>query len=147
MLKKLTKGARFMSTTMFSAREALIPGSAYDRSKSLVPGPYTFTTNTDFMNPHDTLSYIDPRSRAYNSLNVPIPVPMLMPPVHHQLPHAFFTNNSNSNAQIMNNTNGKKTRILFAFNYYKYEILLEFLYNPRLNLVLFSSWKKVFHLN
>jgi regulator of nonsense transcripts 1 len=35
--KKLTNplnpGGRFMSTTMFSAREALIPGSAYDRNK------------------------------------------------------------------------------------------------------------------
>jgi regulator of nonsense transcripts 1 len=85
-----------MSTTMFSAREALIPGSAYDRSKSMVPGPFTYTTNAEFINPHDTLSYIDPRSRAYNSLNVPIPVPMLMPPVHHQIPNAFFTNNTNS---------------------------------------------------
>jgi hypothetical protein len=27
------KGARFNSTTMFSAREALIPGGVYDRSK------------------------------------------------------------------------------------------------------------------
>ena len=84
----LTQGARFMSTTMFSAREALIPGSAYDRSKSLVPGPYTFSTNPDFMNPHDPLSYIDPRSRAFNSLNVPIPVPMLMPPAPHHLSHS-----------------------------------------------------------
>ena len=92
---------------MFSAREALIPGSAYDRSKSLIPGPYTYTTNTEFINPHDTLSYIDPRSRAYNSLNVPIPVPMLMPSVHHQLPHAFFANNINSNSQMISNTNGK----------------------------------------
>lgn len=35
--KKLTNplnpGGRFMSTTMFSAREALIPGSSYDRNK------------------------------------------------------------------------------------------------------------------
>lgn len=35
--KKLTNninpGARFMNTTMFSAREAIVPGSIYDRSK------------------------------------------------------------------------------------------------------------------
>ena len=94
---------------MFSAREALIPGSAYDRSKSLVPGPYTFSTNPDFMNPHDPLSYIDPRSRAFNSLNVPIPVPMLMPPAPHHLSHTFFSGNgnNNSNMQITNNLNGK----------------------------------------
>ena len=94
---------------MFSAREALIPGGAYDRSKSLIPGPYTFSTNQDFMNPHDPLSYIDPRSRAFNSLNVPIPVPMLMPSAPHQIPNTFFgNNNSNNGLQMMNNSNGEK---------------------------------------
>ena len=40
--KKLTNnlnpGARFMSTTMFSAREAIVPGSIYDRTKSAPAG-------------------------------------------------------------------------------------------------------------
>ena len=97
---------------MFSAREVLIPGSAYDRSKSTVPGPYTYTTNTDFMNPHDPLSYIDPRSRAFNSLNVPIPVPMLMPSAPHHLSHPFYSSN-NANGQLMNNGKDLQNKYLY----------------------------------
>jgi regulator of nonsense transcripts 1 len=107
--KKLTNalnpGARFMSTTMFSAREALVPGSAYDRSKTSAPGPFTYGANPDFANSHDPLSYIDPRSRAFNSLNVPIPVPMLMPTQPHQTA-SFF----NSNAQMMNSNGNANAR-------------------------------------
>jgi hypothetical protein len=33
----------------------------------------------DFMRSHDPLSYIDPRSRAFNTMNLPVPVPLLMP--------------------------------------------------------------------
>ena len=47
------------------------------------------------MRAHDPLSYIDPRSRTFNGLNMPIPVPMLMPAAPPQ--PAFF----NSNGQIL----------------------------------------------
>ena len=33
----------------------------------------------EFLRPHDHLTYIDPRQQGFNSMNVPIPVPMLMP--------------------------------------------------------------------
>jgi hypothetical protein len=55
------------------------------------------------MRAHDPLSYIDPRSRAFNGLNMPIPVPMLMPAAP-QPPPSFY----NTNGQMMN-SNGKKT--------------------------------------
>ena len=103
LVNNLNPGARFMSSTMFSAREAIIPGSIYDRSKSGLPGPYTYQATPDFLRGHDPLAYIDPRSRALNGINVPIPVPMLMPaapPPHH---HAFY----GANAQMMPPNNGK----------------------------------------
>lgn len=52
------------------------------------------------MRAHDPLSYIDPRSRAFNGLNMPIPVPMLMPAAPPP-PPSFF-----NNGQMMN-PNGK----------------------------------------
>lgn len=33
-----TQGGRFMTTAMFSAREAMIPGGMYDRSRGMVNG-------------------------------------------------------------------------------------------------------------
>lgn len=34
MISVFCQGGRFMSTAMYDAREALIPGSAYDRSNT-----------------------------------------------------------------------------------------------------------------
>lgn len=42
------QGGRFMSTAMYDAREALIPGSAYDRS----------STGTDAARPAERLLYL-----------------------------------------------------------------------------------------
>ena len=36
------KGAKFMSNSMISAREALIPGGAYDKNKMKAPGRNIF---------------------------------------------------------------------------------------------------------
>lgn len=36
LVNSTNPGGRFMSNTMFDAREVLIPGSIYDRSKSLL---------------------------------------------------------------------------------------------------------------
>lgn len=103
--KKLTNnlnpGARFMNTTMFSAREAIVPGSIYDRTKLQATGPYTYQHNPEFMRTHDPLSYIDPRSRAFNGINAPIPVPMLMPAAPPPQSNFF-----NPNGQMMMGNNG-----------------------------------------
>ena len=53
------------------------------------------------MRTHDPLSYIDPRSRVFNGINVPIPVPMLMPAAPPPPPNFF-----NNNGQMMNSNNG-----------------------------------------
>lgn len=106
--KKLTNplnpGARYMSNTMFSAREAIVPGSVYDRNKTAVSA-FNYQANQDFMRAHDPLSYIDPRSRAFNGLNMPIPVPMLMPAAPPP-PPSFY----NTNGQMMNSNAGIKAR-------------------------------------
>lgn len=107
------KGARYMSNTMFSAREALTPGSAYDRNKvtTSVNTGYNYPANADFMRAHDPLSYIDPRSRAFNGLNMPIPVPMLMPTAPPP-PASFFNQNGQMNNQ---NAANQKTKAVKKF--------------------------------
>lgn len=42
MLICVFQGGRFMSTAMYDAREALIPGSAYDRSNAGIHCIYLF---------------------------------------------------------------------------------------------------------
>lgn len=39
LINPLNPGGRYMNNTMFSAREALIPGSPYDRSKATAQVP------------------------------------------------------------------------------------------------------------
>ena len=63
----------------------------------------------DFLRPHDHLTYIDPRQQGFNAINVPIPVPMLMPtgPPYY------------SNGQVMpTNSNFFLNNLLLYFNYY-----------------------------
>ena len=47
------------------------------------------------MRSHDPLNYIDPRARALSGINVPVPVPMLMPSLP-STSQAFY-----NNAQMM----------------------------------------------
>lgn len=43
LINTLNPGGNFMSNTMVSAREAIIPGSVYDRSKMNPPGRESFS--------------------------------------------------------------------------------------------------------
>ncbi|XP_013391305.1 regulator of nonsense transcripts 1 [Lingula anatina] len=70
-------GGRFMSNTMFSAREAMIPGSVYDRSHMMNGG--TNFQRELFIPTHDQLGYIGPE-RAYTA-SLPVPVGMFIPPM------------------------------------------------------------------
>jgi regulator of nonsense transcripts 1 len=73
-------GGRFMSTTMFDAREALIPGSVYDRTHNHQPnGAPRF--NPDSFVRHDQLGCIGPDCRFAAGMNLPVPVGMFMPPM------------------------------------------------------------------
>ena len=70
-----------MSNVMFDAREALIPGSVYDRNHVNGGGGGTSFHHHDTFLRHDQMSYIGP-DRAYAAgIHLPVPVGMFMPPV------------------------------------------------------------------
>jgi hypothetical protein len=62
------------------------------------------------MRTHDSLGYIDPRSRVFNGINAPIPVPMLMPAAPPQQSNFF-----NPNGQMMMNNNNRIFLSNFSF--------------------------------
>ncbi|XP_065201509.1 regulator of nonsense transcripts 1-like [Planococcus citri] len=80
-------GSHFMSTTVYDAREAIVPGSIYDRSgggpNAAVhppPPPHPFFARPGldmFPRGHDPISYISPE-RAQAMSNMPVPVNMIM---------------------------------------------------------------------
>lgn len=88
-------GSHFMTTSMYDAREALIPGSIYDRSGSQLNGnqqhnPY-YQRNLPldmFSRTHDTISYISPERAQAAMNNVPVPVGMFMNMAH--VPPRFY---------------------------------------------------------
>jgi len=87
-------GGRFMSNMMVDAKEALIPGSAYDRSRPQNGGP---RFNPDSFVRHDQLGYIGP-DRAYAAgMNLPVPVGMFMPP----MPQPFHNQPIHNNRGMM----------------------------------------------
>lgn len=89
LVNSTNPGGRFMSNTMFDAREVLIPGSIYDRNV-----PY----REPVVRTHDQLGYIGPE-RAYTgqAMNIPVPVNMFISPMpgpfHPQQPPMQMTNN------------------------------------------------------
>ncbi|XP_071965805.1 regulator of nonsense transcripts 1-like [Antedon mediterranea] len=91
-------GGRFMSTAMFDAREALIPGSVYDRSGGL-NGPRVPN------NFHDRMGFIGAETAQAANMNIPIPVGMFM---HH--PPAHYYNNPPPAHGQARNKNGQMRR-------------------------------------
>lgn len=84
-------GSHFMSTSMFDAREAMVPGSVYDRSNAAINGQYNYTRGAVpldmFNHTHDPISYISPE-RAQAGMNLPVPVGMFMNMAH--IPPRFY---------------------------------------------------------
>uniref|UniRef100_T1J7E0 DNA helicase n=1 Tax=Strigamia maritima TaxID=126957 RepID=T1J7E0_STRMM len=78
----LTRASHFMSTAMYDAREALIPGSVYDRS-SQMNGNSAYYDRT-----HDQMSYISPERAHAQLTNLPVPVGMFMNMAH--IPPRFY---------------------------------------------------------
>lgn len=78
LVNSANPGGRFMSNTMFDARELLVPGSVYDRAV-----PY----REPVVHTHDQLNFIGPE-RAYSrqALNLPVPINMFLP----QVPQPFL---------------------------------------------------------
>ncbi|XP_037502678.1 regulator of nonsense transcripts 1 [Rhipicephalus sanguineus] len=101
LVNTVNPGGHFMSTTVFDAREAMVPGSVYDRSSQLNGGPdWRGTgrgawaplkenfTETGFGRHHDPLAYIGPAERAAANPGLPVPVGLFMNMAH--VPPRFY---------------------------------------------------------
>jgi regulator of nonsense transcripts 1 len=83
--KKLTNsdnpGSHFMTTSMFDAREAMVPGSIYDRTNTAINGQFNYPRGAVpldiFSRTHDPISYIS-QERAQAGMNLPVPVGVFM---------------------------------------------------------------------
>lgn len=82
LINTINPGGHFMNTTVFDAREAMIPGSVYDRSSHLNGGPPFFNRT------HDQISYISPERAQGNVANLPVPIGMFMNMAH--IPPRFY---------------------------------------------------------
>ncbi|KAG5892657.1 hypothetical protein JTB14_025451 [Gonioctena quinquepunctata] len=84
-------GSHFMTTSMFDAREAMVPGSVYDRTSQPINGQFNYPTRgmplDMFSRTHDPISYISPE-RAQAGMNLPVPVGMFMNMAH--IPPRFY---------------------------------------------------------
>lgn len=74
LVNTINPGGRFMSTAMYDAREALIPGSVYDRSSNGRSSNMYFQT-------HDQIGMIGTGANPMSSMNIPIPFNLVMPPI------------------------------------------------------------------
>lgn len=95
LVNAVNPGQHFMRTTTYDARQALVPGSIYDRSGQMngvssANNPYVGrgVGLVDFCRTHDPMGYISPE-RAQAALNVPLPVSMFMN--LSQLPPRFYS--------------------------------------------------------
>ncbi|VDP12434.1 unnamed protein product [Soboliphyme baturini] len=78
LINTTNPGGRFMSTAMFSAKEALIPGSAYDRSR--IMNGMTQGFRQEYRGVHDPMSFLmAERLHSSSALNIPVPLNMFMP--------------------------------------------------------------------
>lgn len=113
-------GSHFMSTSMYDAREALVPGSIYDRTGQ-VNGQYNFPRGAGgnnggpmpldmFSRTHDPISYISPERAQATLNNLPVPVGMFMNMAH--VPPRFYNQqqqslqarqNQRTNTRLTNN--------------------------------------------
>lgn len=81
-------GSHFMTTSMFDAREALVPGSVYDRTNVAINGgQYNYPRGGNvaldmFSRTHDPISYISPERAQAAMNNLPVPVGMFMNMAH-----------------------------------------------------------------
>nr|BAE02059.1 unnamed protein product [Macaca fascicularis] len=74
LVNTINPGARFMTTAMYDAREAIIPGSVCDRSSQGRPSSMYFQT-------HDQIGMISAGPSHVAAMNIPIPFNLVMPPM------------------------------------------------------------------
>lgn len=116
-------GGRFMSNAMFSAKEALIPGSIYDRTASMtekrqMSGGMFNNNFASTMRTHDPLSYIDTgsmsgMSQPPNGLNLPMPHQMMMP----NMPMPYMGGPSAFNPMMNGKNESEEKRLNKSFVY------------------------------
>uniref|UniRef100_A0A6M2DNA6 DNA helicase n=1 Tax=Xenopsylla cheopis TaxID=163159 RepID=A0A6M2DNA6_XENCH len=105
LVNSINPGSHFMSTCMYDAREAMVPGSVYDRTGQMnqmyPPRPNGLDM---FARTHDTVSYIS-QERAQAALtNMPVPVGMFMNMSH--VPPRFY----NQHQQAMQARQGRRIK-------------------------------------
>ncbi|XP_018916568.1 regulator of nonsense transcripts 1 [Bemisia tabaci] len=88
LVNTVNPGSHFMSTTVYDAREALIPGSVYDRSGNHPGQMFPRPTLDMFARTHDPIGYISPERAQAAMTNVPVPVGLLMNMAH--IPPRFY---------------------------------------------------------
>lgn len=91
-------GTHFMSTTVYDAREAMVPGSIYDRTGQMNGNPYFGRGAAGagagmggmdmFARAHDPIGYISPERAQAALSNMPVPVGMFMNMAH--VPPRFY---------------------------------------------------------
>lgn len=109
-------GTHFMSTTVYDAREAMVPGSIYDRTGPMNGNPY-FGRGAGggagaggmggmdmFARAHDPIGYISPERAQAALSNMPVPVGMFMNMAH--VPPRFY----NQHQQAMQARQNQRTR-------------------------------------
>ncbi|KAL0271677.1 UNVERIFIED_CONTAM: hypothetical protein PYX00_008693 [Menopon gallinae] len=82
LVNSANPGTHFMSTTMYDAREAIVPGSVYDRTGQMNGNPYYQRQGGMgldlYSRTHDPMSYISPERTQATMANMPVPVGMFM---------------------------------------------------------------------
>ncbi|XP_064459789.1 regulator of nonsense transcripts 1-like [Ornithodoros turicata] len=115
LINTVNPGGHFMHTTMFDAREAMIPGSVYDRSSHLngnAAWPVmkeTYPADAAFLSrAHDPLSYIGPERSQGPMANLPVPIGMFMNMAH--IPPRFYNQHQQAlqAARQRNRGNGRR---------------------------------------
>ncbi|XP_032992843.1 regulator of nonsense transcripts 1 isoform X1 [Lacerta agilis] len=99
LVNTINPGARFMTTAMYDAREAIIPGSVYDRSSQGRPSNMYFQT-------HDQIGMISAGPSHVTAMNIPIPFNLVMPP----MPPPGYFGQANGPAAGRGNPKGKTGR-------------------------------------
>uniref|UniRef100_A0A646QDS3 DNA helicase n=1 Tax=Hemiscolopendra marginata TaxID=943146 RepID=A0A646QDS3_9MYRI len=107
LINTINPGSHFMSTAMYDAREALIPGSVYDRS-SQVNGGSTFYRPDAYSRTHDQISYISPERAHAAVTNLPVPVGMFMNMAH--IPPRFYNQHQQALQAARQNQKGRNPR-------------------------------------
>jgi regulator of nonsense transcripts 1 len=111
-------GTHFMSTSVYDAREALVPGSVYDRTGHMngttVPSHFFPRPNGGgvavdmYARTHDPISYISPERAQAALSNLPVPVGMFMNMAH--VPPRFYNQHQQAMQARQNQRNRAATR-------------------------------------